>query len=374
MTTEALKGFFALLETDEEDFATLIKRYGIDPAKDLQNCDLTNVDFGRLVADTLDVTGAVLDGANLTQVRCRHVVGYSGTTPPTRPKNLLDDLRVAIQRYQNSDWTLNQVLSRLGDSNAPVLAFYNTAAEQDVLTKRLCTHFTAEVLGDGPSPGWGSLLWFYSKAYSTERFRLNPATLDNNFFDLIRTDKIAHDIGVYPFVSNQAALERICRSVAPGPYDQMRSQFAKSIARELSKTRRVETVFSQRAIVIFSGFPPISKRLYQEITKASNARLQMVFLCSSSLEPFYEEANGMPWRRIAVPPYSIGEPLAVHDDVRRLKKRVGVATQGRVSISEEANVWMEEHVGKPLAGLKAELLRRLKVRIGSAVELEPVTL
>lgn len=173
---------------------------------------------------------------------------------------------------------------------------------------------------------------------------------------------------------NQAAVARICQSVAPGNYDQMRSQFAKGIARELNKMRRPEAFLVPRSTVIFSGFPPISKRLHQEITGASNARLQMIFLCSSNLEPFYTEANGMPWRRVAVPSYSIGEPLAVQDDIRRLKKRVSVASQGLVAMSDEADVWMTGYLGKPLANLKGELLRRLKVRIGDATKLAPVTL
>ena len=45
MTTEALRSLFMLLDTEEDDFPALMKRFGIDPAEDLQNCDFSNVDF-----------------------------------------------------------------------------------------------------------------------------------------------------------------------------------------------------------------------------------------------------------------------------------------------------------------------------------------
>lgn len=35
---------------------------------------------------------------------------------------------------------------------------------------------------------------------------------------------------------------------------------------------------------------------------------------------------------------------------------------------------MEAFVGKPLADLKAKMIRRLKVRVGLATELEPIPL
>jgi len=48
---EASQALSALMDSEEEDFPTLVARFGIDPAIDLQYCDLSNVDFGGLVAE-----------------------------------------------------------------------------------------------------------------------------------------------------------------------------------------------------------------------------------------------------------------------------------------------------------------------------------
>lgn len=363
MTTDALKSLFALLESEDEDFASLVHRYKIDPATDLRNCDLTSVDFGNLAADTLDLTGSSLDGADLSKLNCKTVIGIDASARALKPskRNAFDDVLLAISRYQNADWSLNQIVDAVADRTAPVLAFYDTTAEQDLLTKRICAHYgDASHLREGFNAHaiGAKLLWFYSKG-SRPHLTLNPASLDKLFFEALRASNTSDDIGIYPLRPNRAAIERIKESVRLGQYEQMRNDFVRALSRELS-TRVAPLATFPGSFVVFSGFPPMSKRLYRELRDAIPGRLSLIFLCSSSLEPAYLQSKGVPWRRVAVPSYSIGEPLAVEADVRRLCKRIELASNGRITISAGIMDWMSQFVGKPLATLKFNIAAELK--------------
>ena len=302
------------------------------------------------------MTGANLQGANLSQVKCKKIVGAHkvaiGAEEPDR--GVWEDVLLAISRYQNSDWATNQIVANFGEGSAPVLAFYDTSAEQDVITKRLCAYFgDASHVRAGFSnlPTGINLLWFYSKA-NKEKFRLNPASLDSAFFELLRVGNTSDDIVVYPFRSNQMAIERIRNSVQGNSYYLMRKEFARSLRKELAG--------DYGGVVLFSGYPPMSKQLYQEIRDAGRKRLKLIFLCSSNLESFYNASNGVPWRRVAIPAYSIGEPLAAPEDITRLIRRVGVASGGTITISKNTEALLNQYVGKPLVQLKKQLAYRIK--------------
>jgi hypothetical protein len=359
MTTDALNALFALLETEDDNFESLMKRFGIDPATDLQNCDLNGVDFGELSVDILDLTGSDLEGANLSKVKCRKLIGADGVATERKQNRVLGDVLLAISRYQNSDWVLNQIVGALSESSAPVLAFYDSAAEQDLLTKRICAHYTdASHLREGFNMHASGMkvLWFYTKS-SKGQFKLNPAVLDRAFFEALRESNKSDDIGIYPLRPNQSAIQRIRNSVRPGAYDAMREDFALSLRKELSNK---EFMSGHGSVLIFSGFPPISKRLHRAIRDAVNGRITFIFLCSSSLQPQYLQGGGLPWRRVAVPAYSIGEPLAVKADIRRLIRRIGIASGGKITFDSSFEGWMNEFAGKPLAALKRELATELK--------------
>lgn len=368
MTTEALKSLFALLESEEDDFALLVKRFGIDPATDLQNCDLTNVDFGTLTADTLNLTGSILDGVNLSNVRCIRIVGAEdAATPPPRaaPSKqisdgpvslpLLDAVVVAVSRYQNAEWIKGKVLESYKDSTTPVLAFYDTFADQDFLTKQLCSTFTVHVpkLLDFDRP---KFVWFYSKAH-VSGFELNAPSLERNFFELLRSDKTSDDMGVYPYLSNRAAVTRIKERLEGNSYDRMRRPFALQLNRELSR----ETDGGESGgVALFSGYPPISKRLYQDLRSTSNQRLKLIFLCSSKLKKFYEDQTEE-WRRLVVPSNAIGRPNVTYNDIDRLAKRIETASRGTVLLGSEFRNHLADHFkDKPLTALKNEIIDRLR--------------
>jgi hypothetical protein len=242
------------------------------------------------------------------------------------------------------------------------MTFYDSAAEQDLLTKRICTHYgDASHIREGMNMhALGmKLLWFYSKS-TKGVFRLNPAGLDKMFFQTLYSTNKSADIGLYPYRSNQASVERISSAVVHSTdYKQMRRAFVRGLRNEISEKVEGGVVRFPGSIVIFSGFAPISKRLYQEMREAIPGKMRLIFLCPSNLEPHYLAEKGLPWRRVAVPAYSIGEPLTVEEDVRRIIKRIEVASGGRITISDGIRQWMEEFVGKPLATLKYNVVTEL---------------
>lgn len=361
--TDALRALFELLETEEEDFAKLVEQFGIDPAVDFQNCDLTDVDFGSFTAETLNLTGSKLNGANLSKVTCGNIIGIDEQVQTPTRLDPLDDVLIAIARYQNADWSIDQIIREASDGHpSPVLAFYDTTAEQDLLTKRVCTHYgdASHVREGFNSHATGmKLLWFYAKAVKGQ-VKLNPASLDKSFFEALRASNVSDDIGLYPFRANHSAIERIRKSVRAGTYDLMRADFVSALRREL-EMRVLSATDSSESMVVFSGFPPISKRLYKEMREAVLGRLHLIFLCSSSWEPEYSRGEGLHWRRVAIPRYSIGEPLTSEADVRRLIKRIDVASGGRIHMTMEEG--MEGFVGKPLSILKEHLADEIRVAL-----------
>jgi hypothetical protein len=368
MTTDALKALFTLLESEDDDFATLVRRFGIDPATDLQNCDLTNVDFGNLTAETLNLTGSILDGVNLCNVRCKRILGVEDTAivpsavptkranfPPVISLPLLETAVLAVSRYQNAEWITGKVVESYNNDGAPVLAFYDTFAEQDFLTKQLCSIFTVHDpehrLLERPA-----FLWFYSKAQKLE-FELSAPSLERNFFELLRSDKTSDDIGVYPYLSNRAAVTRIKEGLAGTSYDRMRKMFARQLGRELALQARGE---ERAGVALFSGYPPISKRLYLNLRGTNNRQLKLIFLCPSHFEKFYED-QPTEWRRLVVPDLAIGRPNVAHNDIGRLAKRIETVSRGTVLLGAELQKWLADHlIGKPLTVLKNEIIDRLK--------------
>jgi hypothetical protein len=354
----ASQSLFALMDSEEEDFPTLIARYGIDPATDLQHCDLSNVDFGRLVTDTLNLTGSNITGANLSRIRCKNVIGAEREIAVQSDEfgELFQKVALAIQRYRNSDWVLHQI-ANVEEAQAPVLAFYDSAAEQDVLTKLLCGYFGKGAMNPRPpSMSPRNFLWFYTRSDKSE-FKLDPISLDKNFLKLITEQKNDHDIRVYPFMANRNSVQRIERSVQGRELNEQRISFARAVSRELTPERGLIPL--NQVVVLFSGYPPISRKLYEDLRDAVRKKLRLVFLCSSRLEHHFNERDGRPWRKVVVPAYSIGEQLASRDDVSRLARRVSVSSNNQVSIGSVTLANLDQLVERPLQEVKEELLKRL---------------
>jgi Pentapeptide repeats (8 copies) len=360
---EASQALFALMDSEEEDFPALVARFGIDPAIDLQYCDLSNVDFGGLVAETLNLTGSNITGANLSRIRCKNVIGAEReiAVQSDALSELFQKIALAIQRYQNSDWVLDQIVYG-EETHAPILAFYDSAAEQDVLTKRLCNYFAKGARMSSDDERYQDLssrnfLWFYTRSDKSE-FKLDPISLDRNFLKLIMQRNNDHDIGVYPFLANRNSVQRIEQRVKGSALNEQRVSFARAVSQELASERGL-IVGSNQAVILFSGFPPLSKKLYEDLRTAVRKRLRLVFLCSSQLEQYFNAGGGRPWRKLVVPAYSVGEQLVTRDDVARLARRVNVSSNDQLSIGSVTLAKLDQMVERPLREMKEELLKRL---------------
>jgi predicted HTH domain antitoxin len=359
---EASQALFALMDSEEEDFPTLVARFGIDPANDLQYCDLSNVDFGGLVAETLNLTGSNITGANLSRIRCKNVIGVEReiSVQSDELSELFQKVALAIQRYQNADWVLDQIVYG-EETHAPILAFYNSAAEQDVLTKRLCNYFAKGAKMSSDDEPFQELsrnfLWFYTRSDKSE-FKLDPISLDRNFLKLIKQRNNDHDIGVHPFLANRNSIQRIVQRVKGSALNEQRVSFARAVSQELASERGL-ILGSNQAAILFSGYPPLSKKLYEDLRTAVRKRLKLVFLCSSQLEQYFNAGGGRPWRKLVVPAYSVGEQLVTRDDVARLVRRVNVSSNDQVSIGSVTLAKLDQMVERPLREMKEELLKRL---------------
>ncbi|MGY4424448.1 hypothetical protein ACVWY2_006897 [Bradyrhizobium sp. JR6.1] len=268
---------------------------------------------------------------------------------------------VAIQRYQNSDWVLDQIAAR-DDNYSPVLAFYDSTVEQDVLTKRIC-----EYLGNGAMLNSGApfslhtrnFLWFYTRADKSE-FKFDPASLERNFLKILTRHANVHDIGVYPFNSNRASVQRVEESVVGKTLGDLRTSFARALSRELTPERGLISV--NRATVLFSGYPPISRKLYDDLCASTKKKLWLIFLCSSRLEPHFNADEGRMWRKVVVPAYSVGQQLVSQSDIPRLVRRIGIASENQISVGSFTLSQLDAMAGSSacsLTELKAHLLRRL---------------
>jgi hypothetical protein len=359
---EATQALSTLMDSEEEDFPTLVARFGIDPATDLQYCDLSNVDFGGLVAETLNLTGSNLTGANLSRIRCKNVIGVEReiAVQSDALSGLFQKVALAIQRYQNADWVLDQIVYG-EETHAPILAFYNSAAEQDLLTRRLCNCFAKGGKMSSDDERFQDLsrnfLWFYTRSDKSE-FKLDPTSLDRNFLKLIKQRNNDHDIGVHPFLANRNSIQRIEQRVKGCALNEQRVSFARAVSQELASERGL-MLGSNQAVILFSGYPPLSKKLYEDLRIAVRKRLRLIFLCSAQLEQYFNAGGGRPWRKLVVPAYSVGEPLVTRGDVARLVRRINLSSNDQVSIGPATLAKLDQMVERPLREMKEELLKRL---------------
>lgn len=370
---DASHSLFALMDSEDDDFPTLVARYGIDPATDLQYCDLRNVDFGELIAETLNLTGSNIAGANLSRIRCKNVIGAERETVAQFDAlgEMIHRVTFAIKRYQNSDWIWSQIAGE-DETETLDLAFYDSAAEQDALTKRLCGHFynNATVIRDPRQRGlWtkstaGSelpflnFLLFYTSKYNS-KFEFGPNSLDEAFLDLITGGKSEPIDGPFAalMAANRSSVQKIEKGVEGIGIDEQRIFFSRAVSREL--TPGPGQIAFDYAAILFSGYPPISKKFFQDLRAAIRPRLRLVFLCSSELEPYFDEKEGSLSRNVALPNYAIREPLTTRVDLSRLERRIGASSDNRISIGSVTLAKMEKMVERPLREAKGELLKRL---------------
>jgi hypothetical protein len=134
----------------------------------------------------------------------------------------------------------------------------DSAAEQDVLTKRLCNYFAKGAKMSSDDERYEDLssrnfLWFYTRSDKSE-FKLDPISLDRNFLKLIMQRNNDHDIGVYPFLANRNSIQRIEQRVIKGSaLNEQRVSFARAVSQELASERGL-ILGSNQAVILFSGY------------------------------------------------------------------------------------------------------------------------
>jgi hypothetical protein len=369
---DASHSLFALMDSEEEDFPTLVARYGIDPATDLQYSDLSNVDFGELVAETLNLTGSNITGANLSRIRCKNVIGAERSADDKFDTlaRMFHSVTFSIEYYQNKDWAWSQASHIEGDeeAEAPDLAIYDSVAQQDGLTQRLWDVFSAsaKLRRDPRNLRLPSInvLCFYARN-DDSKFEFDPISLDNNFLNLIAKEKTHHfkfATADKPFqtslvTANQYSVQSIERGVEGIELNERRMSFARAINRELTPGPKHAPF--DRAVILFSGYPPISRELFQHLCRVCKLKLKFVFLCPSRLSYQLIDSMGRRQENVVVPDYRIREPLATKEDLARLERRISTSSDSRILIGSVTLAKLDQMVGQPLRVIKDELLKRM---------------
>ncbi|RED38030.1 hypothetical protein BJ123_105109 [Rhodopseudomonas thermotolerans] len=369
MTNESINALFSLLAMEEDNFAKLLKYFELDPAKDLRNCDLTNVDFGTLEADVLDLTGATISGADLSKIRCKKIIGalhsevmtHQGLEPSTRrtikvqKSNARAAAVQAVVNYANNDWTISELVRSTTDNTAPIMAFYESSAEQRFITKALCSRYN-DLSGPLSVVPRQRFVWFYS-GFDKPRSNVRPensTTIEEHFFETLLQNNSSEEIGVYPYLSNRETVSRIQQKVQECLQDKraMQTTFAQVLGREMQDSKKT-------GIALFSGFPPISKRMYQSIRKTTHQRVKLIFLCPPSQKLRYENSPEL-WRDHIVPEYTIFEAMATEDDLRRIRRRIELVSSGLIAFSESFMLRLAGRYHRPLKALKAQIISDLQ--------------
>ena len=368
MSSAEIKSLFSLLAEASDDFPMLMNKYGIDPSLDLRGCDFGGVDFGDLTVATLDLTGCNLDGANLSSVRAKIITQGACITARTRLPSLLrsrrrsplpvDELRsramLAIDRYYQADWKLRSIRENVREDLSPLIVIYDSSPEQDYLTKQICTVFRPRAGILSPiSIGYGisnegplELIWLYTRTGKPFAMEATGAALDSYFFRMFESSD--PNLDVMHSARNPGRLRRIQEatlgSIEP---EKKRFQFAAALKKEIGK--------EFPTVMLFSGYPPVSKSFYEIIRNHLPRRSKLIFLCPHDVELALSDKQKL-WRRIGFRATMLTERPASNEDVKAIDRRIKMATGDRAYIGAETQSLLQDRIGGPLRNLKALLL------------------
>jgi hypothetical protein len=341
-----------LANAEADDFPTLVRKFKIDPAYDLRYCDLRNVDFGNLIAGTLNLTGCLLEGADLSRVTCNKII-----RDPDRPNATSDEVTellklalLAVYRYQNSDGLAQELV--MERTLAAVVTFYHTWAEQEAITRSICKRYKKsieEITIDGELELGMEILWFYRPEVGATS-EIEGKLLDLAFINAVRHPIRRMDLGIYPSKHNYSRTKRIADAIREPKYksiDWYRTEFIQALRKELKRP----------AVLVFSGFPPISKQLYRAMTIGLPYGIKLVFVCSSNYERQFTGQESR-WQREAIPDRSI-QAITTSHDLDNIDRRIRLASETKIGISWETRKKMELCVGAPISEVKNLLIKRI---------------
>lgn len=364
MTGGHTRNLFALIEDERDDFPYLLKKYRIDVARDLRYSDLSRVKFGKIDAPKIDLTGCNLEYADLSEIPFNRLVLEGANTghtlfatalPPN--KSVQEEISVSeamrravlsVETYHNPQWQIERLIADMSRRTSPVMMFYDTISEQDHLTRQISEVFRSRSIADvldGDERGIGlygssDFLAFYTRSPISD-IHLSSRELDKRFLGLIDAQRwiadpitySADDIGRLSNISDAIKWERHVES--------RRDKFCVALARELKR----------KSVVLFSGFPPMSRNLYKQLQSTMKVRFKFVFLCSHNIELKFREEGGK-WRREAIPSLALDSPVATAKDVQRLIHRAVAASNFSIHITSRTRSELEKRAGAPLRELK----------------------
>lgn len=370
---------FSLVDEPVDDFPSLVDKYQIDVAKDLKYSDLSNVHFGRLQAEVLDLQGCNLFGANLSEVRCRSIntdgafiEGARFPADQIDPKisiepvkrELVDLLRraaLAIYRYDDREMFLEKIYRGISRTMEPSVICYSTLSDQNNLMQRVIQHVNKEIAQsqklDFIDTGVGredifdlgyrqKIILFFAPRSPLEKMPMYPADLDREFFLSVKKsaehlpkllkdsryrqfehlDQLAPSGFASALAEKRRALDKLTKKgVNYDDVAELRHQFIERLTIEFSH--------SEQIVLFVSGAFPISREFYLLLNNLHGKRLKLIFLSPFAIESqFYRKYNLthdiMPFREFN------NRKLTTVEDLEKIQSRISLATNGRATMAE----------------------------------------
>lgn len=365
--------FFSVLTEESDDFVTLINKYRLDPAIDLMGLDLSDVTFGSLSADVLNLTNANLSGADLTHVRCKRLIldsadatgaklpeAMAGTSVPPKDyverreiEGILQKAVLSIRSYEADTLGFNGAIQRIFSSGAPEYLEYfgdiNRAAIEAGLSDKADLFLKADggrnyrvrtkaKRRDGPVRGRKRTILFRSSSAIEKPLRSSRSddSLDKGFLERFYK-------GTFEEISSRGATYKAKRRKHSGGQFGHQSSLTSDRAAFKSFINRL-CLDVDRIVLIFIDFLPFSNSLYHELNRDITAHLKFIFV--GPHQPMYS----LPKTSMVTADHrlSIHERFFSERDLTNVLWRIRAATSKKLIISDELIVSLRRLVGQEI--------------------------
>lgn len=308
----------SILEADSGDFATLLKLAGLDPRTDLRGCDLSNVDFGVFVADVLNLKRCDLTSADLSRIKVRELntdgADIAGARfPPEHEKSVrllqlglrqrfdaLKMIALAIHRFHVRPFVTERLFDSLLTERRLIFAGFRSFSEHDNYVEQLKERALKDV---GP-PFVGRFLSFtgdYQRQFNLlinrRATRLSP-TGDSDEIDRLFLDTFAGLLAL-PEVSADVGLTL------------QRRRFVKTLE---------EVSHANVNAFVFCGFPPLSRRLWTEVSRSSRNLRIAVLMPTSHLSRIESDRKQLFPNPVIIVPHNMSDN---NDTERLIRELIG---------------------------------------------------
>ena len=346
---------FDIVESEADDFQTLLSRSGLDPHLDLRNADFSHVDFGIYCGDILNLSGCNLQYADLTRVKAKLILKGAdllGTKLPAKIKplvseyqratrnkklNILNTALLSIYRFEVSTTIPNRISEDIFGRTFLSGAF-TMIGGQDYLTNEVANAVIDKCV-DATLAYQSS---FSVKVLISRNFPIGqtklPADATDHFLKSLQNIDQYHLSNITP--KDGEAIERT------------ETVFGKTVA--------FDNLFflpqTSRRIIIFSGFPPISKKIVNDIRKITDEKVMMIFLLHSKDFELYRHAKAS---GIADLKFIQRDWRLKSTDIETFKGRLRRISEIGLPVSRKTYDSVDTYLGKPQSELKNAFLRRI---------------